>query len=60
MELDSDGVVAVSQTEVGFEVLWIFGRHSKFRLRLPPAEFKFMRPVPLAVRTRRPGGLGSA
>ena len=27
MELDSDGVVAVSQTEVGFEVLWLFGRH---------------------------------
>jgi len=44
MELDSDGVVAVSQTEVGFEVLWLFqvGRHSKFRL----PEF-----MPVPVRT---------
>ena len=32
MELDSDGVAAASQTQVGFEVLWLFGRHSKFRL----------------------------
>ena len=28
MELDSDGVAAASQTQVGFEVLWPFGQHS--------------------------------
>ena len=49
MELDSDGVAAASQTQVGFEVLWLFGRHSKFRL----PEF-----MPVPVRTDRSWGPG--